>query len=209
MKKIGITGIIASGKSSVSLSLKRRGMPVFNADNYSKISLHQGSECYDQLIKILGFEVCDDNKDIDPHKMAALIFADEEKRIAVNHVVHPFVKKGMQKFFQSHADRPLVFAEVPLLFESHWEDEFDAICVVTCSHEEAIRRMMKDRSYTKEEAEKRYASQINPEAQKEKGDYVLVNDGDRKDLELQINLWVGKLRKGTCHGNQSERHVSL
>ena len=209
MKKIGITGTIASGKSSVSISLKRRGMPVFNADNYSKISLHQGSECYEQLVKILGSDVLDDNRDIDAHKMASLIFDDEEKRVAVNHAVHPFVKKGMEKFFLSHADKPLVFAEVPLLFESHWEDEFDAVCVATCSHEEAVRRMMKDRSYTKEEAEKRYASQMDPEKQKEKADYVLVNDGDRKELEQQINLWVGQLRKETRHGSESERHVSL
>ena len=203
MKKIGITGTIASGKTSVSISLKRRGMPVFNADNYSKIALHQGSQCYARLIEILGSSVLDDNQDIDPHQMAEIIFNDEEKRRAVNEAVHPFVKEGMRKFFASHADRPLVFAEVPLLFESHWEKEFDAVCVITCAKEEALKRMMKDRGYTKKEAERRYASQIDPEKQKAMADYVLINDGDKIELEHQVNIWVAQLRKETRHGNES------
>lgn len=201
MRKIGITGTIASGKTSVSVSLKRRGMYVFNADHYAKMALNQGSECYDELVAVLGQDALAPNGDIDPHHMAEIIFNEEEKRRAVNAIVHPFVKKGMQKFFAAHKDKPLLFAEVPLLFESHWEKEFDAVCVVTCSKEEAIHRMMKDRSYTREEAEKRYQSQIDPEIQKQKADYVLTNNGDWKELEDQINTWIRTMRKETPHGN--------
>jgi dephospho-CoA kinase len=201
MRKIGITGTIASGKTSVSVSLKRRGMPVFNADNYAKMALHKGNVCYEQLVTVLGRDVLDENEDIDAHKMAEIIFNDEQKRKAVNGIVHPFVRKGMEKFFAAHTDKPIVFAEVPLLFESHWEDAFDQVCVITCDKEEAVKRMMRDRSYTKQEAEKRYASQIDPEKQKEMADYVLLNNDDRKELEQKINAWVSQLRKETRHGN--------
>lgn len=201
MKKIGITGTIASGKTSVSVLLKQRGMLVFNADNYSKMALHPGNVCYDKLVHVLGRDVVGEDGDIDAHKMAEKIFNEEEQRKAVNAIVHPFVKEGMQKFFASHADKALLFAEVPLLYESHWEDEFDAVCVITCTKDKAIHRMMKDRGYSKEEAEKRYGSQMDPQLQMQKADYVLHNDGDKKELDQQINTWISALRKEIRHGN--------
>ena len=208
MVKIGITGTIASGKTLAATLLRRRGMPVFNADQYGKMALHEGNECYPELVKVLGKEVLDDNQDIDAHKMAAVIFNDPQKRDWVNQIVHPFVKEGMVHFFTSHAESPLLFAEVPLLFNAHWEDEFDQICVVTCEKKTAVERMMRDRGYSREEAEKRYLSQMAPQEQMAKADCVLHNDGDRRELEQAVNQWLGKLRKETRHGTENEGHIS-
>lgn len=194
MKKIGITGTIASGKTSVSILLKKHGFAVFNSDNYAKTATHAGNVCFGPLVDVLGEGVLEGG-DIDRKKMADIIFHDEEKRKAVNAIVHPYVITGMHKFFTAHENDPFVFAEVPLLFEAGLENEFDEICVVTCEKETAITRMMEDREYTREQAESRYASQISPELQCEKADTVIHNDSDLKQLNTDINTWIAKIRK--------------
>ena len=197
MYRIGITGTIASGKTSVSILLRRHGYSVFNSDQYAKMALHRGNVCFERLIGVLGEDVLDHSGDIDRAKMAQRIFTDEEARLKVNGIVHPYVREGMERFFSARGDEPFAFAEVPLLFEAHMEDAFDEICVITCSKETAIQRMMEDRDYTQEEAENRYRSQIDPELQKEKADTVIVNDGTLTELNSEVNAWLRKLKKGT------------
>ena len=202
MLKVGITGTIASGKTSVSILLKRRGFTVFNSDNYAKMATHQGNPCYEKLVEILSKDVVDDSGDIDRKKMAACIFSDEEKRKAVNEIVHPYVKEGMQIFFTNHKADKIVFAEVPLLFEANMQNDFDKIVVVTCDKDIAIKRMMEDREYSKQQALARYASQLDPEYQKQQADTVIENNGDLKELDALINKYVGSLRKELRNGSQ-------
>ena len=178
-------------------------MAVFNSDQYSHLALHKGNPCHDELVKICSEDVLDDNGDIDPKKMAAVIFSDEEKRLAVNGVVHPFVREGMHKFFDNHKDDAFVFAEVPLLFEAGWEVDFDEIVLVTCDQEIAIERMMSDRGYTREQALERCSRQIDPEIQKAKADRIIYNNGSLKDLDSEINAWMKEMRKEMRDGNQS------
>ena len=197
MKRIGITGTIASGKTSVSILLKKHGFAVFNCDQYAKMATHASNPCFASRVDILTEDVLDKSGDIDRKKMADIIFLDEQKRLAVNSVVHPYVKEGMRHFFEVRKDEPFVFAEVPLLFEAGMEDEFDEICVVTCKKETAVARMMEDREYTKTQAENRYRCQIDPEKQISKADTVIENDGDLKQLNSAVNAWLARLRKET------------
>lgn len=203
MLKVGITGTIASGKTSVSILIRRRSFAVFNADNYAKMATHKGNVCYEKLIDVLGKEVIGDDGDIDRKKMADIIFTDEEKRIQVNQIVHPYVIDGMHQFFDHHAQDQIVFAEIPLLFEAHLEDDFDQIIVVTCEKKIAVQRMMEDRNYSYEEANERYASQIDPSLQIEKADKVIENNGDLKALDSIVNKYIGQLRRELRNGNQS------
>ena len=201
--KIGLTGTIASGKTTVSILLRRRGMAVFNCDNYAKTALYAGNECFAKIVAAFGEEIIGRDGDIDKKKMADLIFSDEEKRRQMNAIVHPYVLAGMRRFFHSHENDAIVFAEVPLLFEASWNDEFDRICVVTCSRETAVRRMMEDRGYTEEEAAARYESQIDPEKQKAMADHVIMNETTLKDLDHEINLWIRDLRKEAANGTEA------
>ncbi len=205
--KIGITGTIASGKTTVSILFKRRGMPVFNCDNYSRMALHAGNPCFQALIEKFGDSLIGSDGDIDRTKLAELIFHNEENRKAVNAIIHPWVREGMLKFFDSHENDKLVFAEVPLLFEAGWLDDFDRICVVTCKKETAVRRMMEDRDYTEEEALARYDSQIDPVEQIRMADDVIWNDGSLTELDHEINLYTAKLRKEARNGSETERHI--
>ncbi len=198
--KIGITGTIASGKTSVSILFRRMGFSVFNADNYAKMTTHSSNPCFSSLISILSEDVLDDNGDIDRKKMADIIFHDEEKRKEVNGIVHPYVIEGMNHFFENHKDQKIIFAEVPLLFEADMKDYFDRILVVTCSKDVAIQRMMDDRKYSLEEANARYDSQLDPEYQKEQADDVIVNDEDLKVLGTKVNKYIASIRKEIRNG---------
>lgn len=193
--KIGITGTIASGKTSVSILLRRHGFPVFNCDQYTKMARYKGNPICETIIEKYGEIYRATNGDIDDKKLADLIFQDEEARQYVNSLMFPYVIEGMKKFFSSHEKEAFVFAEVPLLFEANLEEYFDQILVVTCSKDVAIQRMMEDRDYTKEQAEARYRSQKDPQYQIEHADVVLYNNGTLKELNSDLNQYIAKLRK--------------
>ncbi len=194
MKKIGVTGTIAAGKTSFSILLKRRGFPVFNSDQYAKMCLHAGHPACDKIAETFE-DVLDENGDVDKKKLAEIVFHDEEKRKQLNAITHPYVIEGMKKFFDGKQDIPFAFAEVPLLFEAGMEDLFDEIVVVTCNKETAIKRMMEDREYSEEEANARYESQISMNEQIERADHVIENNGSLQELDAKTNQFIGKLRR--------------
>ncbi|MDO4415493.1 MAG: dephospho-CoA kinase [Erysipelotrichaceae bacterium] len=202
MIKIGVAGTIAAGKTSVSILLKRRGFAVFNSDQYARMATHKNNPCFAKIIEAFGDELIDKDGDIDRAKLAAIVFHDEEARLKLNSITHPYVKEGLLKFFERNSEQPAVFAEVPLLFEAGWQDLFDHTLVITCKKETAIRRMMEDRDYTEEEALARYQSQIDPEKQIALADRVIHNDGTLEDLDHEINLYIRDLRKEIRNGNQ-------
>ena len=117
--------------------------------------------------------------------------------------MHPFVLEGMQKFFATNHQQPIICAEIPLLFETGWDQYFDRTVVVTCSEEIAIQRMMEERNYTCQEAKARLSMQIPAEEQIARADKVIYNEGDLKELDSQINRWLGELRKDIRNGKNA------
>ena len=195
MKKIGITGTIGAGKSTVSILLRRRGKPVFDCDQYSRILYQKTNPCYAKMVEAFSEDILDEFGEIDRKKVAALVFNDEEKRKKLNILTHTPVVAAMKKFFENHEKDGLVFAEVPLLVESGLSDYFDEVILVTCEDETAIQRMMEDRDYTREEAERRLRSQISVEEQKKHATLVLDNNGTIKELDQKIAGLLKDLEK--------------
>lgn len=198
MKKIGIAGTIAAGKTTFCILLKRRGMPVFNSDRYAAMCLHASHPAMERIRECFP-DAVNESGDADRSRLAELIFHDEEKRKLLNSIIHPYVIAGMEHFFASHSDLPFAFAEVPLLFEAGLADFFDEVIVVTCGKQTAVSRMMQDRSYSREEAEARYASQIDAERQTAMADYVIHNDGTMRELDQQVNTLMRSLRGRRRH----------
>ena len=186
MKKIGITGTIASGKTTVSILLRRKGYRVFDCDGYSRILYQKTNPCFQKITDTFGPSILDEFGEIDRRKLAAVVFSDEEKRLQLNAITHPAIGEGMDRFFEAHQDESLVFAEVPLLFEAHMESHFDRILVIACEKEKAVTRMMEDRNYTREEAVRRYESQIRPDRQIAQATMVIMNDGTIAELDDKI-----------------------
>ncbi|MBF1096278.1 MAG: dephospho-CoA kinase, partial [Solobacterium sp.] len=113
------------------------------------------------------------------------------------------VLEGMQKFFTTNSQQPIICAEIPLLFETGWNQYFDRTVVVTCSEDIAIQRMMEERNYTYQEAKARLSMQISAEKQITLADKVIYNEGDLKELDSQINRWLGELRKDIRNGKNA------
>lgn len=193
--KIGITGTIASGKTTAGLLLKRMGMPVFNCDQYARMVLENDHPAFQEIISAFGTDILDEAGEIDRKKLAAVIFADESKRKQLNDITHPYIRAGMLKFFDNVKDRKLVFAEVPLLFEAGWQDLFDEIWLITCQKETAVQRMMEMRDYSLQEAESRYAVQMRNAPDASQADIVIYNDGDLKELNSEINRIIRTYRE--------------
>ncbi|MBP3891060.1 MAG: dephospho-CoA kinase [Solobacterium sp.] len=196
MKRVCITGTIGAGKSTVAYLLRRRNFAVFDADGYSRICLLPTHQAYQALKEQFPASIFDENGEVNRKELAKLVFEEEEKRIALNAIIHPYVKEGMLNYFHKNQEKEIVFAEVPLVFEAGWENEFDCILVVTCEKETAIKRLMDDRHYTKEEAIARLSSQQDPATQIAKADIVLHNDGTIKELDHALAKVLQEVKKG-------------
>ncbi|MBR3127717.1 MAG: dephospho-CoA kinase [Solobacterium sp.] len=203
MKRIGITGTIGSGKSTFADLVRETGWPVFDADASSKTFLQKGTGSYDEIIAWFGPEVLDEEGNLVNAALSRRIFSNEENRLMLNQIIHPRVKANLISFMEAHRQEKLVFAEVPLLFEAGWEDLFDLIVVATCSEENAIERMIRDRGYSRLQAEGRIRSQLSPEVQIAKADIVIHNDGTAAMLAETTARWLKELEEGEENGTEN------
>ncbi|MDO4193775.1 MAG: dephospho-CoA kinase [Erysipelotrichaceae bacterium] len=195
MKKIGITGTIGSGKTTLSILLRRRHLPVFDADGYTRICYHRSHPAAERMITEFGEGILDEYGEISRKALADIIFRDEEKRLLLNSIIHPFVLEGLNRFFENHSSEELVFAEIPLLYEVGWDKYFDICCVVSCDDEIAVQRLIEDRGMSEEDARLRIASQLDRIEKIERADEVIYNNGTIKDLDHCVAIWVRELKK--------------
>ena len=195
MKKIGITGTIGAGKTTVSILLRRRRLPVFDCDQYARILYQKTNPCYGEMVRAFSEDILDEFGEIDRKKLAAIVFQDEEKRKLLNSITHPAVTRGMKTYFENHREDPLVFAEVPLLAECGLADWFDEVILVTCSEETAVKRMMEDRGYGKEEALRRLRAHLDQEEKRRYATILIENDGSIRDLDRSLGRILKDLEK--------------
>lgn len=170
--KIALTGGIACGKSLASKFLGEFGVETLDAD--------------DIVHELVPVE--------ERRRLAAAVFRDQHVRHALEAKLHPIVKARMREWLQETSNAIRV-AVVPLLFEVHWNEEFDIICCVTSSREEQIARMVTSRGYSREEAEARMAAQMPIAEKAAQSHYVIENNGTAEALRLQVQAWVEWLKE--------------
>ena len=202
MKKIGITGTIGSGKSTFAYLIREAGWPVFDADASSRTFLQKGTGSYDEIVAWFGPDVVDEQGNLINAAISRRVFGNEENRLMLNQIIHPRVKADLLAFMAAHRQEKLVFAEVPLLYEAGWEDLFDQVVVLTCTEENAVDRLMRDRGYTREQAEGRLRSQVSREIQIAKADKVIHNDGTAEMLAAETARWLKELEEGEENGTE-------
>ena len=176
--RIGITGTMASGKSEVRLYLQKLGFSVFDADAVSR-ELMETESMQTQCIEHFGTNICTQEGTVDRKKLAAAVFDSPEQKKWLEDIMHPAVKERMLQDWKNHAHEQFWFAEVPLLFEAGWEDLFEEIWTAAVSNDEAVKRCIKNRGYTEEQAMQRLRTQMNPQQQIVQSSKVFYNNGTK------------------------------
>ncbi|QQF64269.1 dephospho-CoA kinase [Bacillus halotolerans] len=185
---IGLTGGIASGKSTVANMLIDKGITVIDADIIAKQAVEKGMPAYRQIIDEFGEDILLENGDIDRRKLGALVFTNEQKRLALNSIVHPAVREEMLKRRdESIANQEtFVVLDIPLLFESKLESLVDKIIVVSVTKEIQLERLTKRNQLTEEEALSRIRSQMPLEEKVSRADNVIDNSGTLEETKQQL-----------------------
>ncbi|MCC9089153.1 MULTISPECIES: dephospho-CoA kinase [Bacillus] len=192
---IGLTGGIASGKSTVSQMIKELGIRVVDADVIAKEAVSKGTPALHQIVQTFGEDVLLPNGELNRQQLGAIIFSDEEKRKQLNAIVHPEVRKEMLKQRDEGINQQETFVvlDIPLLFESQLESLVDRIIVVYTTPELQLSRLMNRNALSEEEALNRIHSQQPLEEKCQKADRVIENTKDlafmRKQLQNILNEW--------------------
>jgi dephospho-CoA kinase len=176
MLKVGLTGSIAVGKTFVCQVLAELGCHVLDADNVARDVVKPSTRAWLEIREVFGKEVFHENGELDRKKLGEIVFADEEKRQILNSIVHPRVIEEQNKWLaEKEAEDPddIAVIDAALMIESGGYQRFDKLIVVWCRPEVQIQRLIKRNFLSREEAERRIASQMSQEEKKKYADYLI------------------------------------
>lgn len=192
-KIIGLTGGIASGKTTVSDYLKKRGYVVLDADAYSKKTTAKNGPAIPAIIEAFGADIVDEAGELDRKKLGSIIFNDADKRRELNEIVHPLIRKMMNADEEKYIQKGHVFLDIPLLFENGLNERCDLVVTVFVDRDTQVKRLTARNDLTVEEAEARINSQMPLTEKVQKSDFRLDNNGTVEMLYEQIDRFTEDL----------------
>ncbi len=178
MKIIGLTGGIASGKSTVSRALRELGAIIIDADEVAHAIIEPGKPAWKDIVEHFGLGVLNPDQTIDREKLGAIVFNDPARLQVLNQITHPRVGeqfKQMIKDIKSQQADAVLFIEVPLLYETHMDRICDEVWVVWVDEETQIQRLMKRDGLSREDALKRIDAQMSLDEKARRADFVIDN----------------------------------
>ena len=200
MITIGLTGGIASGKSTVSAELRRLGLPIFDADAEAKLAVAKGSEGLAQVIEALGSEYLTAEGELNRAKVAERVFHDKEALKTIEAIIHKIVWARAEQFMQKNrsAEKQLAVLDVPLLIECGWHKLVDSVWLVAVSRKQQIERAMLRSGMTADEVEARIAAQMSLAEKKKYADIVLDNSGTLEETLAAVHKELAQLAGDGC-----------
>ncbi|OFL46235.1 hypothetical protein HMPREF2767_04825 [Nosocomiicoccus sp. HMSC067E10] len=192
-KSIGITGGIASGKSTVSHYLKDKGYVVLDADIYARNVLNKGTEGLKKTVEHFGNGILNDDGTLNREVLGHIVFNDKDELAVLNSITHPIIRKEMNADKNKNLQTGHVFSDIPLLYENKLEDQFDLVIVVYVDEKTQLNRLMTRNDFTEEEARRRIASQLSLEEKKKRADIVFNNNDTKEALYNQIDDFIKQL----------------
>lgn len=191
MIRVGLTGGIASGKSTVSRYLHERGAEIIDADKIAREVVGPGTAGLQQVIAEFGTEYLTPGGELDRAKLGELVFSDSQARQALNAVVHPLVRARAAELIAKLPADSIVVEDIPLLAEGKMADRFDLVVVIEATPENQVARMVRDRDMTEDEACARLKSQASNAERRAVADVLIVNNGSAEELAAQLGkLWL-------------------
>lgn len=192
MLLVGLTGNIASGKTTVSRLLAARGVPIIDADVLSREAVLPGTQAFERIVKRWGPEILAHDGSIDRAKLRRIVFADRGERDELNNIVHPEVNRRRRSLVNAARARgeSVVVSDIALLFEAGLVSEFDAVILVDAPREMRRERIMRDRGLSGADADAMIDAQMPAELKRAGADYVIENTGTKEELIRQIDeIW--------------------
>lgn len=193
---IGLTGGIATGKSTVTAMLRERGIPVIDADQIAREVVEPGKPAYEAIVEHFGRDILHPDETLDRKRLGEIVFSDESERQKLNAIVHPEVRRVMLEEAKAAEQKgaPIVFMDIPLLFESKLQYMVEKIAVVYAPPEMQLARMMERDELEEEQARKRLRAQFPIEQKKQEADFLIDNSRTREETEQQVEEMLAALR---------------
>ena len=187
MRRVGLTGGIATGKSVVRAELERLGVPTIDADMVARDVVAPGTSGLAAILGRFGAGVLDTDGALDRRKLGSIVFADEAARRDLEEIVHPAVKAAIDTWLDSMSGQHnLAVAVIPLLYETGRERDFDVVVTTACSSEEQLRRVMARDSLSELQARQRINAQLSTEEKVRRADYAIWTDGTHENTRRQV-----------------------
>jgi dephospho-CoA kinase len=179
MLKVGLTGNIAAGKSTVADAWRSLGATVVDADELSRRAVDPGTAAFSAIAAEWGERVMEPDGGLDRAALRAIVFADPAARERLEQIVHPAVAGLRDAFYRDAEARGerIVVADIPLLFEVGLVDEFDVVVLVDAPEETRLARLVGDRGLDPQEAQRMMSAQMSPALKRARADYVIENAG--------------------------------
>ncbi|HEX2226029.1 MAG TPA: dephospho-CoA kinase [Candidatus Binatia bacterium] len=196
MKLIGLTGGIASGKSTVAAILRRLGAAIVNADELAREVVQPGTPGWKEIVEAFGAEALQADQTVDRQKLRTIVFNNPETRKKLEAIIHPRVRALAQKRIQEHAasGSEIVVYEVPLLFEGNLQASLRPVVLVAADVATQKRRLRERDGLAESEAEKHITAQMSLEEKRRLADYVIENEGNIDHLERQVKEVLARIK---------------
>lgn len=196
MKKIGLTGGIGSGKSTVAKLLEHEGFPVVDADKIAREIMEPGSPVLDEVAAAFGDDLINEDGSLDRGELARRAFVDKPSTEKLNSITHPAIRAESERRFAAAeaAGEPAVIYDMPLLVELGMHRAMDLTVVVDVDAEERVRRLTMSRGLDEADARARIAQQIDDATRKAAADIIIDNNGDEENLKPQVEKLVQQIR---------------
>jgi dephospho-CoA kinase len=202
MLRVGLTGGIASGKTTVATLLRKRGYEVLDADSLGHELMRPGQVAYDEIVSEFGRAVLGPEAVVDRAKLGAIVFGDSEKRAALNRILHPPILDAVQRWFVS-VDRPggpeFAFLEAALLVEAGYRTSLDRLIVCWSPPEQQLERLVA-RGISVSQAKQRLSAQMPVEEKRRAADDVIDCSGSLEETERQVDRVLETLKRAANSG---------
>ncbi|MDD6432131.1 MAG: dephospho-CoA kinase [Lactobacillaceae bacterium] len=193
---IGLTGGIASGKSTVSNLLRQAGLPIVDADQITRQVQRPGSTALNKLAAAFGNQIIQPDGNLNRVQLGKRVFADTAARQELNQIMQPLIRDAIWQAVDTLKKQnvPNVILDVPLLYEQHYDEDCDLVVVVTVSPETELRRLMARNHYSAAEARARIAAQMPLSEKVARADVVIDNDASLEQTRRQVAQLVEHLQ---------------
>ena len=187
--KVGLTGGIGAGKSTVADLFSKRGAVVIRSDELARQVIEPQTPGFKQVTSRFGNEIVNDEGSIDRAKLAQVVFNDDVALKDLENIVHPLVRERTNQLMSEQTSETIIVNEIPLLLEKKMESLFDFLVIVISSEKNRLERLSQ-KGVLEDQAKTRMAKQVNDQDRKAAADFLIVNDGNLDQLEADVQkIW--------------------